>query len=651
MRKFLALLTVAGVVASMAFAAAPSPASASCDTSRWTSYDRPAQYAVVKDQDVHIKMSDGVELNADIYRPQAAAGTKFPVIVTQTPYGKTALGPEQYFVQRGYVQVVVEVRGTGTSGGTWHAFDQREQRDGYEIVDWAYHQSWSDGRIGLYGASYLAINQLFTAAQHPPGVKAIFPIVPEADAFRDIVFVGGQANVAFIPFWMGLVTAVSVAPGSATFTDPATGAQTIANHMMSATDYQASTLSDAIGGGDIAYDGADWRLRSPIEVIDKIDVPTFITGGLHDIFQRGEPLLYEALKRRGITTKLLMGDWGHLNGSTGAGLPVDGVPALTTIALRWFDQYVRGVDTGAACVPEVTQFLLGDGHFHVQPAWPNPDLRPQVQYLQAGGKLSTTAPPADGGSDQLPQNPVNGACSRSTNQWLMGALDGTPCAEDNRVTELGELTFSTEPLAQDVRLTGPLAARIWVATTAKEAVVTVRVTDVDPSGRSTELSDGLLAASHRALDTGRSRVLNGVNLQPFHPYTRAAVQPVTPGEPMPLDIEIFSTNAVLKAGHKLRVAVGPSDFPHAASPLPASEAMAGGLLTIYHDAAHPSSVALPTLQAAGAGTGAGGAAQGAPGTGGGGGSLPATGGGGWALAVGLAALAGALLLAPRRRTR
>ncbi|MGH3503909.1 MAG: CocE/NonD family hydrolase, partial [Nocardioidaceae bacterium] len=176
-----------------ALATAPAPAAnrapSSPAPSRWQA--RPATYGVAKTSNVAITMSDGVVLYADVYRPagpdgKPAAGT-FPVVLTQNPYNKSTpvLGfSNTYLVKRGYVDVVVDVRGTGSSHGTWSSFGKREQRDGYELVRWAHSRAWSNGKVALWGASYMAINQFFTAAQHPPGLKALFPIVPAGDVYR-----------------------------------------------------------------------------------------------------------------------------------------------------------------------------------------------------------------------------------------------------------------------------------------------------------------------------------------------------------------------------------------------------------------------------------------------------------------------------------
>ena len=174
---------------------------------------RPASYGVHVTEDVKVTMSDGTVLRVNLYRPARADGSpvqrRFPVILTQTPYNKSApqLGfRNDYLVEHGYVQVVADVRGTGSSNGTWDSFGSREQRDGAELVRWAHSRKrpWSNGDVGLWGVSYAAINQFLTAAQHPAGLKAMFPIVPAGDVYRDVVASGGQIDSGFMPLWLGL---------------------------------------------------------------------------------------------------------------------------------------------------------------------------------------------------------------------------------------------------------------------------------------------------------------------------------------------------------------------------------------------------------------------------------------------------------------
>jgi putative CocE/NonD family hydrolase len=592
----LSLLLALLVVAPAAPARAAGPA--------WSDYDRPATFAATEDRDVQVTMSDGVVLRANVMRPDD--GGRHPVLLIQTPYNKDGAvgaafsGQSQYFVQRGYVVATVDVRGTGSSQGTWDSFGPAEQRDGYELVEWAAAQPWSDGKVGLFGASYMGLNQLFTAAQRPPGLKAIFPIVPMGDAYRDIVFSGGDLNTSFIPLWLGLVAAGSFQPSqdAAQSGDPARvveGLTTVLQHVAGTIGFDVPTIVGAATGDDTAYDGPFWKTRSPLEVVDAIDVPAFVVGGHHDLFQRGEPLIYERLKQR-VPARLLMGPWTHVDAASGAGLPADGVPALDAIALRWFDRYLMGIDTKVARIPQVTQYVYGDERWETQADYPDPGLTPRRMYLRGGGALSSARPGGGEAAQTFVQQPLSGICTQSTSQWTAGLGQALPCATDNRADEaLGTAVYTTAPMDRDFVLSGPVLANLWVTTTAADAAVTVRLTDVDPSGASKELTTGWLAASLRAVDPSRSRYVRGQLMQPWHPFTRESVQPVTAGVPMQLPVEVFPVRATIKAGHALRVTVAPSDFPHQLPPLPQLLAGLGGQVSVLTDSDHPSSVILPGI--------------------------------------------------------
>ena len=585
----------AALLSLLAVAALPSTA---LGAPQWTAYDRPETNGLVQENDVPITMSDGVILSADVYRPDKPG--RYPVLVTQTPYNKEGVlaTVNEYLVRRGYAHVVVDVRGTGGSQGNWDSFGPNEQRDGPEVIRWARRQPWSDGKIGTYGPSYMAITQLTTAARRPKGLKAIFPIVPMSDSYRDITFSGGQVNVSFMPLWLGIVTgAALVPPAYALDGDPADLVRALgvlASHATNVGGFQLNAVLNATAGGDMAYDGEFWKTRSPIELLDRIDVPAFVVGGHHDLFQRGEPLIYERLKRR-VPSRLLMGPWTHLSGSRGNGLENNGLPSLNQIALRWFDHWLKGMKTRIGAIPRVTQWTYGKERYETQADWPDPRLRPSRRYLGAGNALTAEPPKTGEPADSFFQQPVSGVCTQSTSQWTAGITEAIPCTNDNRLNESTGVNYTTEPLERDLALNGPLAARLWLSTSARDAVVSVRVTDVAPDGTSQELSGGWLAASFRKLDRQKSRKVRGQLLQPWHPFTRESVLPVEPGEPMRLDVEVFPLNAVIQKGHSLRVSVNPSDFPHAVPPLPQLSSSLAGEVQVLHDPEHPSSVTLPTL--------------------------------------------------------
>lgn len=569
---------------------------ARAETPAWSAYDRPATYATVPDHDVMVPMRDGAQLDANVERPTAPG--HYPVLVVQTPYNKDGVvnsslgGTSHYLAQRGYVILTVDVRGTGGSPGYWDSFGPVEQHDGYDVVEWAAQQPWSSGSIGLAGPSYMGLNQLLTAAQHPPHLKAIFPIIPMADGYRDITYSGGGLNASFIPFWLGLVTASSLTPPGYGLADPQRALSDLVSHAASVFSFQTSTVLNAATGGDEVYDGAFWKTRSPLEVVDQVNVPAFVVGGLHDLFQRGEPLIYERLSRH-VFSRLLMGPWMHI--TAGNGLPAAGVPAsLPQIELRWFDHWLRGADTALERIPPVTQYVWGAERWETQPGWPDPRLSPQRMYLRGGGSLSAQRPAAPEASQSFLQQPLSGICTLSTAQWTAGLAEPLPCTTDDRPNEaFGNAIYTTPPLAQELRFGGPILADLWMTTSARDAALTVRVTDVDPSGASRELTTGWLAASLRAVDPSRSRFVRGQLVQPWHPFTSDSVLPVTAGQPTELQVEVFPTTAAIRPGHRLRVTVAPADFPHELPPLPQQLAALGGQDAILTDPQHASFVTLP----------------------------------------------------------
>lgn len=573
---------------------------------RWQGYERDAEFSATVAEDAFIAMRDGVQVAASVIRPAGADGqplpSPLPVILTINGYNSRLVGDvlpsSGFFVQRGYVHVFVDERGTGSSGGQWESFGETAQDDFLEVLEWIDGQTWSDGNVGTWGPSYMGITQFFAAKHQHPSLKAMFPIVPMGDAYRDIVFTGGQINAGFIPLWVGLVNGLGVLPVAALQDNPSGGVNVLLDHVtQSLLDFSVGTVGGALVGSDTVYDGPFWRTRSPLEVADQVQVPTFLVGGLNDLFQRGTPLLYEALKGH-TEAKLLIGPWTHLEGSFGGGLPADGVPALDAIALQWFDRYLKGMPNGAEQQPDVTQYLYGAERYVTEPDWPHPQARAMTFNLRGDQSLTPEAALPGEASNQVLQQPINGLCSMSASQWTAGVIGllPLPCATDNRITELLETTYTTPVMEQDLYINGPIQANVWVSTTALEAGVVVRLTDVHPNGRSQEITNGILTASMRAVDDERSRMLDGQSIQPWHPFTEEARQPIAPGEIVELNVEIFPSSFVIQEGHALRVSVGASDLPHGLPPLPDLVSGIVGLLTVYSDADHPSHVVLPVVE-------------------------------------------------------
>ena len=626
--------------------------------STWKEYKRAAEYADAVSLPLQfITMADGKKLAVRVTVPADAKGKPvagtFPAILTQTAYridlgqllgyvvqtGNSLLvgGQDKFMVQRGYVSVAVDVVGTGMSSGEGALLGTEEQEGYAAAVDWVTQQPWFNGKLGLAGTSYLGITSLQTAKQQHPAVKAVFVQVPMGDAYRGTVGIGGLLNAKFISLWLPLTHTLSVQNDIAKLNFPTWSEQieqANQEHIASIDSWYLPTVDGAMTGvtGYATDDGDFWAVRSPIEGASRIKVPTFIVGSSNDIFQRDEPLLYEQLKKN-VNAKLLIVKGSHveavLAAASGANnLLGNGAPGSASLMLQWFDQYVRGINTGAASLPNVTQFVegygvLGTTRYSKATDWPHPQMTPTRLYLR-GNQTLTAAKPGSGETARFVKEPkaavvtyakndsgktvhaeveINDGsdCSSSMVQWSLGISGLLPkaCYTNSNTVEKsqGAAIYETPYQTQDMYINGPIQADLWVATTKTEAAISVRVDAVDILGKATPLSTGLLAVSHRAIDTTRSRYVKGVMIQPWHPFTEAARLPVIPGQAMQVSVEVFPAAALIRRGQKLRIAISASNQAMGVWPKPQEAQAAGGVTTIFSDANRPSSVVLPVVPA------------------------------------------------------
>ena len=569
-------------------------------------------------RDVRITMDDGVSLDSDQYIPDQ--GCPCPVILVQTPYRKsdTAVAEANpVFPQHGYAEIAVDVRGTGSSEGYWDSFGPREQKDSVALVNYAASRAYSNGRVGLAGISYSAINQLLTVEQVGTGaVRAIFPIVPMSDSYRDVSWAGGNSDTGFIPLWLGLVSGLGAAPADDAMTQPAIALNAESQHLYNITRFQAPVLADSLSGSyesqlpaqvqtypDQSYDGPFYRVRSPIDHIAGVRVPTFIVGGEYDLFQRGEPILYRALNLPPGQKKFLFGPWYHV--TAGSGLPASDsqgrvIPDLDTLQVAWFDRWLKGVANGVEAFPGVETYVQGSDRFEANDAFPAAGTRYQNWYLGTGGTLSRSAPAVSGGG-AIPYNPAAGVCSRSTQQWTAGTAQ--TCSSDQRLNDAQGLAFTSPPMVAPLTISGPISAHLFISANRPDATVVATVEDVGPDGGSNSLTAGSLVASLRALTT---RPCGPVVLDctvyagsqptvPWHPYTRASQQPLEAGKIYEIWIEVFPTSARILPGHSLRLTLTGADVPHESPTLSTQADSAGAITNVWFGGGRPSSIYLGSV--------------------------------------------------------
>jgi hypothetical protein len=489
--------------------------------------------------------------------------------------------------------MLLDDRGTGASGGEWDSWSERTQLDYREVLDWLREQKWSDGTAATTGGSYMGITSFLLAEADaarvtqgkPRVVKAVWADVPMSDAYRDVTFHGGAVDTGFIPLWLGLTTGLSDLPPSTTTSDPQDAAQTYAGHLRNGFDFAAQKVVGTTLGDDDAYDGPFYRVRSPGDRAAQIRVPVVITGGWWDIFQRGEPLLYEQLTHlSGAKKKLFMSAHYH----TTSGPPMED----PNLKLKWFDHWLKGADNGVEKTPSVNLYPIGGTRWEHATKWPVPGVRYRPAYL-GDGKTLGFAKPAQGAGDGSPLLPVSSPCSRMTAQWTAGAAQG-PCETDNSTWEATALSYTTAPLAADTQLTGPVVANVWAELTSKDATLVGVLSDVNASGASNQITAGFLLASQRKLDARKSTYGPGhVLIRPYHPFTRDSQEPVEPGRPTLYRIEIYPTDAIVKKGDRLRLTIGGADTPATSTPVPDLVNELGAQITILHGGRYASHALLP----------------------------------------------------------
>ncbi len=578
----------------------------------------PAMAAMRSLCNVPIVASDGIVLRANVWLP--AAPGHYPTVLTATGYNKDATNPTGSFCSgsgalatadtsltgKGYAVMLLDDRGTGASEGTWDSWGSRTQQDYEEVLDWIQQQSWSNGRVATTGGSYMGITSLLIAeadarrvAEHKKrAVYAVWADIPMADAYRDVTFQGGATDSGFIPLWLGLTTGLSDIPPSTTLSNPAQSLSTYDQHLLNTFSFAGNKLVEATTGQEAAYDGPFYRLRSPVVHAADIRVPVVIQGGWYDLFQRGEPLLYTSLTHSP-HKMLFMSPHYHITSG-----PAMEDPNITD---EFFDRWLRGIHNGIGRRPRVNLYPInGMGWIHPT-TWPLPGTKYRKLYLSSAssgssaislhdGSLST-ATPRGSQSESEPLLPVSSPCSRITAQWTAGAAAGTPCETDNRTYEASSLTFTTQPLKQATNLTGLIKADVWGKLSgASDATLIAVLSEVKPSGDSSQITAGYLLASQRAVDRSLSTTTkSGLIIRPWHPYTQASQQPVPANAPEDYQIEIYPTSVDLAAGDRLRLTVATADTPSTFTPVPDLAHELGGQLELLNDPSHPSSVLLPLV--------------------------------------------------------
>ena len=492
-------------------------------------------YDVVFEEDVPIRVRDGTVLRADVYRPDAPADRTFPVLMSLSAYQKAldrilpheapfthVERPEpDWWTSRGYVLVFVDTRGTGTSPGQSDIWSMQEARDYHDAIEWAADQPWSTGKVGLVGVSYYAITQWNVASLRPPSLTTIVPWEGWADMYRDSVFHGGVFNQGFYGRWWLDVR----------------GKQLLEN---TRADNSAALSEDLIYNFLAHHMDSPWwdEVKSRAQ-FEQIDVPLYSSGNWQGWNHHMRGNIDGFVRSASANKKLQMHTGGHVD----AFYSDEGKHEL----LRWYDYWLKDVDTGIMDEPPV-KICVRTGEeactWRFENEWPIARTEYTTYYL--------TADEAGVVGDAI--HDVRLSTSAPRRERALTYASG-PEAYRRANRRLPTVSFTTEPLASDVEVTGHINLVMWVSSETDDLDVFAYLRKVNPDGSVVTATRGILQASHRKLDPDLST--------PFRPYhTHDEEQKLTPGEVVPIEVEIWATSMVFEAGSRIRLDVNAHDGQH-----------------------------------------------------------------------------------------
>ena len=547
--------------------------------------------SVVLETDVPAKMRDGVVLRADILRPDAPG--RFPAILLRTPYGKAYEWRDSFAIRAaraGYVVVAQDVRGRYASDGVFPPYHQ-EGKDGYDTVEWVASLSYVNGKVGMAGLSYPGAVQWLAAMEKPPHLVTITPLMCFSSA-RHFFFNGGAWDLSWISwFYLNIAPDVSARSGLAGPRTDLEADELWEKHREEWLGFLPLSELPALRDTAAAYydwlahpeDGPYWDFANVEARHHEIEIPALNLSGWHDegYGPAGAIRNYRGTRDNG--SRLVIGPWRHgtprldriregeLDFGVNAGLDHD------SLLLRWFDFHLKGEKNGLDRDRPVSIFIMGENAWREEDDWPIARRVETAYYLRSGGKLSLEPPAGDerpGSYEYDPLDPV-----ADPHGGVQGPYDQSPLETRDDV-----LVFETDPLVNDLEVTGHIEAELFVSSSARDTDFVVRLLDVHPDGRAFNLMSP-------TVEVIRARYRDGED----------EVSLLEPGIVVPIRLNRLVTSNLFRAGHRIRIHVTSSLFPHfdrnpnTGEPIGKSARTEVARQEIHHSASHPSRIVLPVI--------------------------------------------------------
>jgi len=544
---------------------------------------------VVEERDVLVPMRDGVRLATNVYRPADEDGRardeRLPAVLIRLPYGKDepyASMPAhgRYWARKGYVCVVQDVRGKFRSEGEWFPV-VHEADDGYDTIVWIAAQSWNDGQVGMVGESYFALTQWAAATRFHPALRCLAPGDMGLDLYR-LLFEGGAFCLKTTGLWIcdqahrGYINWLRLDPGHLPLEDLPRDAG-LPSHLYDLA-MSAPERGELWAGFDLT---ALW---------EKLDIPVFHWTGWYDHFLRATLEGWVGVQERNIYETVRQNQWLTISpadhelttektGRAGR-LNLGGQGITNDRVCRFFDHWLRGAADAFGTTPRVRVYVLGAGRWREAAEWPLPGTRFTEFYLRGGGGLSR-CPPAAESPDKFDYDPAAPA-----DYWVgKDAWAAARTLVDRRrmAARTDVLGFVTAPLAEPLEIVGPLAATLFVSTSAPDTDFTAALVDIWPDGYAQLVQEGIR----------RLRFRDGVG--------EHAGPPAAPGDVHEVHIDMAATGYEFASGHRVGVEVSSSAFdrwdrnPNTGNAFGTDTAadLRVAHQTVYHDGERPSRIVLP----------------------------------------------------------
>lgn len=580
---------------------------------------------VKRERDLPMQTRDGVTLYADVYRPDAE-GT-FPVLIIRTPYDKSQqvysdgvtptlhLAHTRYFPQRGYVVVVQDTRGRWKSDGDFYPY-VFEAADGYDTVEWAAQLPWSNGKVAIVGKSYMGLVQYLAAPLRPPHLVAGAPMSAPVSHFENCIWRRGVFELGWqLSYVIGLARDQAIRLGGQEamdrlaylneFLDDATvrfsklKLEEYAH--LPVRDWASRLAEDAPYLRDLiehCVDGPFWHELDVRRKAADIDVPLLHVGSWFDPFLVDSTEMFTRIRAEAKRPEvaraqmLMIGPWTHVYGVRNAGQLDFGPHAeldINELELRWYDHWLKGIDTGLLDEPPVRVFVMGSNTWRHEWEWPIARTEYTPVYLSSGGQANSSAgdgrltfePPGDQSPDTFvydPNDPVL-TCGGTT---LLSLGDTAGACDQREVQDRNDvLVYTTDQLTEPLEVTGPVVLRLYAATSAPDTDFTAKLIDVHPDGRAYNVADGIVRARFRE--------------------SLESPTPVSPGEVVEYEIDMWSTSHMFLPQHCIRLTVTSSDFPrydrnpNTGRAWGTDTTVEVAQQTIFHDALRPSHLVLPII--------------------------------------------------------